>query len=237
MPLRDHFRPPLSRSRHWENLHSAWANAVRDHLNAELLPADYFAEVQISQGDRVEIDVATFDEGIRGVGNGGVAVWAPPKPFTAPLDFSHPDLFEVQIYRDDGGPRLVAAVEFVSPRNKDRPAARHAFAVKCASYLHSGVAVAIVDVVTSRTGNLHQLLLQLLNIEADSSGLASAALYATAYRTAINESKPELEYWGEALAIGQALPTLPLWIGSDMSLPLDLESPYERACETSRIGN
>src|SRR5262245_40781379 len=111
MPLRDHFHPPLSRSRHWQNLQSAWANSLRDHLNADLLPPDYFAEVQISVGDRVEIDVATFEEKGGGTpGNGGVAVWAPPKPpFTAPLEFTHPDLFEVQIYHEEGGPRLVAA--------------------------------------------------------------------------------------------------------------------------------
>ena len=35
MPLLDHFHPPLSRHRHWENLHSAWANALRDQANPE----------------------------------------------------------------------------------------------------------------------------------------------------------------------------------------------------------
>lgn len=50
-------------------------------------------------------------------------MWAPPKPIaTAPLDFQDPDVFEVQVLNEDEGPRLVAAIELVSPANKDRPA-------------------------------------------------------------------------------------------------------------------
>src|SRR5262245_24792405 len=121
MPLLDHFHPPLSQRRHWENLHSAWANALRDQLNAGLLPPQFFAEVQISVGGRVEIDVATFEEanGSAASGGGGVAAWAPPRPpQSCLLQFAHPDLFEVQVLRDEGGPRLVAAIELVSPANK-----------------------------------------------------------------------------------------------------------------------
>jgi hypothetical protein len=29
MPLLDHFRPPLSGSRHWESFHAAWAGRWR----------------------------------------------------------------------------------------------------------------------------------------------------------------------------------------------------------------
>ncbi len=66
MPLLDHFHPPLSRQRHWENMHSAWANALRDQLN-EVLPERYFAEVQISLNKQIKIDVATFEEGPNGL--------------------------------------------------------------------------------------------------------------------------------------------------------------------------
>jgi len=238
MPLRDHFHPPLSRNRHWENLHSAWANALRDHLNDELLPPEYFAEVRISVGDRVEVDVATCEEGRdTGSGNGGVAVWSPAKPFSAALDFTHPDLFEIQVYREDGGPRLVAAVEFVSPANKDRPATRRVFAVKCASYLHAGLGVAMIDIVTNRRGNLHADTLGLLHVTADDSRIGAAELYAASYRTASVDGTAALEFWGEPLSVGEPLPTLPLWIAPDLCLPLHLEAAYERACEKSRIGD
>jgi len=38
MPLLDHFRPPLSRERHWEAFHAAWAGSITDALN-RVLPA------------------------------------------------------------------------------------------------------------------------------------------------------------------------------------------------------
>lgn len=238
MPLRDHFHAPLSKSRHWQNLHSAWANALRDHLNRDLLPPEYFAEVEISLGSKLEIDVATFeDEEKQSTSEpGGVAVWAPPKPpYTATLQFTHPDLFEVRIMREEGGARLVATVELVSPANKDRPANRHAFSVKCGSYLQEGVGVAVVDVVTSRAANLHSDILKILQIADDPSKLSEASLYATSYRSVSKQGTSILEYWGDPLTIGVTLPTLPLWIGSDLCLPLNLEEAYLWACESSRI--
>src|SRR5207302_1586648 len=84
--------------------------ALRDQLN-EVLPPRYFAEVQISLGKQVEIDVATFEEdAASGVTDeGGVAVWAPPRPpQTVLLPAAPTDVFEVQVFTDEGGPRLVA---------------------------------------------------------------------------------------------------------------------------------
>ena len=55
---------------------------------------------------------------------------------------------EVEI-RIVGGATLVGAIELVSPGNKDRAEAHRAFAAKCASYLHEGIGLVIIDVVTS----------------------------------------------------------------------------------------
>lgn len=56
----------------------------------------------------------------------------------------------------------MAAVEVVSPGNKDRAEHRRAFVQKCEALLHKGVCVAIVDVVTTRTANLYHELAELL---------------------------------------------------------------------------
>ena len=45
--------------------------------------------------------------------------------------------------------------------------------------------------------------------------------------------KRGLQAWMEALAVGARLPTLPLWIGADQSLPIDLEQTYAAACAAS----
>src|SRR5688500_8093730 len=150
MPLLDHFRGRLRESRPWESLHGMWAASIVRALNRELLPPGYYADVQRHVG-RVEVDIAAFEMGqaagppLASGNGGGVAtatvpakVWAPPAPdFEMPGAF--PDVVRVLVYNGEAGPTLVAAVELVSPGNKDRPATRRAFASKCATYLNEGV--------------------------------------------------------------------------------------------------
>ncbi len=167
-------------------------------MNQSLLPERFVAEARVKLGGQVEIDVGTFAEQANGppMGAGGVAVWAPPKPTaTAPVDFQDPEVFEVQVLSEEEGPRLVAAIELVSPANKDRPANRRMFAIKCASYLHSGVSVIIVDVVTERPGNLYAELLELLQVRLSTSGQGPQDLYATAHRISPPSSQLRLETW------------------------------------------
>jgi hypothetical protein len=238
MPLLDHFHPPLSKHRHWDSFHGAWAEAMAIHLNQELLPERYYAEARVTVGNRVEIDVATLEEQEQGPDkNGSVAVWAPAKPrASVPLDFSRVDVFEVQIINDEEGPRVVAAVELVSPANKDRPAHRRMFAAKCASYLQQEISVIVIDVVTERSGNLQAELLQMLGLSLTVPGQAAKELYACAYRTRPGEENAlQLDVWAELLSIGSDLPTLPLWIQPDQCLPLDLEQTYRTACSNRRI--
>jgi Protein of unknown function (DUF4058) len=243
MPLLDHFHPPLSQRRHWESFHSAWASALADALNEEWLPDGYFAEEMITVGGRVEIDVATFDElepspptplpGGEGRNGGSVAVarktWAPPTP-SATMPAVFPDSFAVKVFGSEGGPKLVGSIELVSPSNKDREATRQAFAIKCASYLHQGVGLVIVDIVTSRQANLHNAIIRLLG-QADSFLMSDAApLYGVAYRPVTRVSKAEIDLWQQPLALGNVLPTLPLALSVLDLVPLDLESTYEDVC-------
>lgn len=239
MPLLDHFHPPLSRLRHWDSFHGAWAEAIARSLNEELLPERFFAEARVQIGGQVEIDVGAFveeDAGLDEPTNGGIAVWAPPRPLaTAPLTFANLDIVEVQIFKDRAGPQVVAALELVSPANKDRPSHRRQFAVKCAAYLQQGISVLVVDVVTDRHGNLHRELLKLLEVGIATPCQNDADLYATAYRTVTSDSAAELELWAEPLTVGAALPTLPLWLERDLSVPIDLEQSYQAACTARRI--
>ena len=55
-----------------------------------------------------------------------------------------PDSVEVLVYNMESGYTLVAAVELVSPGNKDRPEAGTSFAAKCATYLREGVGLLTV---------------------------------------------------------------------------------------------
>jgi hypothetical protein len=238
MPLRNHFQPPLRDDCPWESFHSAWANAIVGWLNQNVLPAHYRAIPQVHVGARVEIDAATFRlrEAAAAPGNGATtAVWAPPlAKLSAAVDFGDTDTFEVQV-RDAAQRRLVAAVELVSPANKDRPAHRRDFAIKCASYLRQRVAVVIVDVVTERRDNLHEELMHLLALPPALVEAGDFPLYAVAYRLMAREEEQRLELWPEELRVGAALPTLPLWVSEGEAVPLDLEAAYAAACALLRL--
>jgi hypothetical protein len=241
MPLLDHFHPPLSLERHWESFHAAWCGSLADALNRQL-PAGYFAEEQTHAGTGVEIDVATFErEGTVAVarGNGPTTAtlpaqaWAPPVPVqTVPAIFA--DDFEVRVFSTHAGPTLVAVIELASPRNKDRAEARRAFAVKCASYLHQGVSLIVVDIVTERQANLHNEILGLLAAAATDRP-PDVLLYAVAYRPIRREGREEIDVWPTSLSVGAALPVLPLALNAEVSLPVDLEATYMDACQRRRL--
>jgi hypothetical protein len=244
MPLRDHFRSPLADRRRWDGLHGQWPAMIVIGLNRHL-PERYVAEPQIHLGSGIEIDVATYEEDKAGSptvaeqgGLGGVAtaVWAPPRPTLAvATDLPNLDEYEVRVYDTRSGRRLVAAVEIVSPANKDRPEHRRAFVAKCAALLQDQVCVAIVDLVTTRTANLYGDLLELLGRTDPSLAEAPSSLYAVACRAARIGDAWFLETWLHPLALGRPLPILPLWLAEDLAVPLDLELSYEETCRSLRI--
>jgi Protein of unknown function (DUF4058) len=238
MPLLDHFRPPLRGPRRWEGFHHAWAANIAQHLNREVLPAEFFAESEISMGPTLEIDVATVEltdgREISGTTT-ATAVWAPPKPPLAfPVDFARLDVCEVRVYEDLGGAQLRAAIELVSPANKDRPGNRRTFAAKCAGYLKQAVSVIIIDVVTERTANLHADLLEALE-GSQADWESPTQLYAVADRPVPVLSHQSIEAWPETLTLGHDLPIMPLWLRLDLCLPLHLEETYADTCIGLRI--
>jgi hypothetical protein len=240
MPLLDHFHPPLSTERHWESFHSSWATKLADALTERWLPPDYIAEEHVHRGPSVEIDVGTFEQErlAMGAANGAVATvgakaWA-PSTADAVLPSVFPDTFEVRVLSTDTGPKLVAAIELISPGNKDRPAERRAFATKCASYLYQGISVIIVDIVTNRRANLHNEILRVMEA-ADTWPTPEPSLYAVAYRPLRRGNADEIDVWRLPLALGDALPTLPLGLRADLVIAVDFEETYAEACLRKRL--
>jgi hypothetical protein len=163
--------------------------------------------------------------------------WAPPQsPVVVACDLADLDVFEIEVRRGERGLLLVAAIELVSPANKDRPAHRHSFISKVAACLQQNVSVVVIDVVTERRDSLHAELMDFLDLGELPVVEVPAGLSAIAYRAVINEEKPpSLEMWPAPLQTGTPLPTLPLWIARDVAVPLDLEVSYTAACESLRV--
>jgi len=251
MPLRDHFHPPLSDKRDWASFHARWSNSIADTLN-EMLPERYFADPLTHAGSSVEIDVGTFDEprnareysngrpfSSMDEGEGGTAVATLPKVYTPPqADFSAAtaiaDDFEIRVFRESGGAKLVAAIELVSPANKDRPESRRAFATKCASYLHNSIAVIVVDIVTERLANLHDVIVPMFTSDAIPP-MGPGSPYSVAYRPIVRAGDGRIEWWPRSFAVGELLPTLPLWLNAVLAVPVDLEASYTLAMKRARL--
>jgi hypothetical protein len=248
MPLRDHFHPPVSKLAAWEAVHGQWPAMIVLSL-VRKLPRRYVAHPRVHLGSFAEIDVSAYDKepeesGLLAAdaGNGGVAtaVWAPARPtLVVATDLPAQDEYEVRVYDTERNQRLVAAVELVSPANKDRLEHRRAFVAKCAALLQQQVSVTIVDLVTSRANNLYGDLLDFLSQSDPALGETPPPVYAVACRATKRNGKPgegwQLESWLHPLQPGQPLPTLPLWLADNFAVPLDLEESYEETCKVLRI--
>jgi hypothetical protein len=242
MPLLDHFHPPVSERRSWEGFHGLWAAALVEKLNRDILADEYFADMQVHIGSQVEVDIATLEESKEPSQRESAAatatlasVWAPPATnLIVPAVF--PDDIEVQVFSTVTGATLVAAVELVSPGNKDRPETRRAFAAKCVSYLTRGVGLIVVDIVTNRLANLHNEVIGLLGHGEPFLLAPSATIYAVAYRPSRQSSGDQIELWPKLLSLGQPLPMLPLALRNAGVVPVDLEETYGEARQRSRLG-
>jgi Protein of unknown function (DUF4058) len=241
MPLLDHFHPPLYPKHPWESFHANWATRIADAITL-LVPPEFQVEQQCHGGGRVEIDVATYEIGPdpESPRNGSAKstqtapAWAPATAaYFLPALF--PDTFEIRVFSLMSGLTLAAAIELVSPGNKDRPDERRAFATKCASYLHQGVSVIVMDIVTTRRANLHNEMLRLMAMDRQFELPDDGRQYAVAYRPVRRQDRAEIDVWPATFAVGDALPTLPLRLTGDLFVPVEFEAAYQEACQRRRL--
>jgi hypothetical protein len=212
---------------------------------SRVLPEDFTAEPRVHLGSYFEIDVCAYENDqpetvgwTSAGGSGGVATatWAPSQP-TLALEADLPEQYEyeVLVYDQSRGRLLVAAVEIVSPANKDRPENRRAFVARCAALLQKRVCISLVDLVTTRQFNLYTDLLDLIDRSDPAFAAPPPATYAVTCRGRKVGIQPRLETWAYPVVVGQTLPTLPIWLTEDLAVALDLEASYEATCRALRI--
>lgn len=238
MPLHDHFHPPFDRRVSWEGFHASWPTMMILQL-IQKLPARYTAEPHVHVGSEIEVDVGTLDHhelGTQAEGsNNGLAYGFSEPSIAVETELLTMSEYEVRVFDTKRNRRIVAAIEIISPSNKDRPESRQVFVAKCEALLRNGVSVAIVDLVTSKNFNLYTELLDLIGQRDPSLGPEPPAIYAAACRWIPRGYKHVLETWSHTLHIDKPLPTLPIWLAENYHVPLDLEACYEDTCRVLRI--
>jgi hypothetical protein len=236
MPLRNHFHPPVSKKSSWEGFHAMWPASIVQQLRKQL-PPGYVAEPRVHLGTLMEKGVGALEwnevsrAGVaNGNGDAAMAAWTAMSPAVA-VETDPPDEYEyeVRIFDLERERKLVAVIELVSPANKDRPESRQAFIAKCAALLRKGVAVSIVDLVSSRRFNLYAQLMEFIGHPDRTMSNEEPSIFAASCRWMTKGARARLEAWSLALVIGQPLPTLPLWLRENL-VALELEQSYEQAC-------
>jgi len=239
MPLRDHFRSPVNDKHRWDAVHGGWPMEIVRTL-FDLLPPGFVAEPKVHHGSPFEVDVSMIEDDDRpttAANDGGTAtLTATAPPLTVPADLTELDEYEIRVYDGERERTLVAAIEIVSPANKDRPERREQFVNKVASLLRQDVCVAVVDIVTTPQANLYAELLTRIGQADPRVGDPPTDVYAVTLRgRKPKKKKPLLDLWFFPLAIGQPLPTIPLWLGPDLRIELPLEPSYQETCRLLRI--
>ncbi len=243
MPLLDHFRPPIFNKGSWEGFHGMWpAIMVMDLCKS--LPDHYTAEPRVHLGKNFEVDICTFDTQETygdstpyNVGSSSsIATWTAPQPTLAVhLDPTEIYEYEVLIFDQQRGRELVAAIEIVSPANKDRPETRQAFVSKCSALLQKKVCVSIVDLVTVKHFNLYCEVLDIFGQTDPAFSPNPPSTYAATLNSRQLANQSRFEVWAYPMIVGQRLPTLPIWLSNDHAISLDLETSYQDACRALRL--
>jgi hypothetical protein len=241
MPLLDHFHPPLADDPPWNSLYTLWAAATVRWFNCTLPAGEFRAFANVRLGAHVEADVAEYRRlPANGVPapdpsqDGGIATLPSAPPAMATFPLAATDDIEVQIAESRHHMTIAGVIEFISPANKKELEERKAFVAKCASYLHRGIGVVVVDIVTSRHANLHNELMQALG-GPPTALLANAPTYVAGYGPVHRDGRMESDVWCSAARVGSPIPSMPLVLRRGPVVMLELEETYQEAVADSGL--
>lgn len=240
MPLLDHFHGPQPRRPQWKAVTGMWVPNVVRWLNRKLPAGQFIAYPTTHLGTEVEADVVEFDlrangPGANGDETGGVATLTDAPPVVATIPAVFPDDIEVWVGTSYDPADLCGVIEFVSEANKKEADEREAFVNKCAAYLQRGIGVVVIDAVTNRLANLHNLLMRRIGGAAPPLLDGPPAVYAASYRPVRRHQQNLIDVWPYPMAVGAALPPTPFGLRRGPTVVLPLEETYTEALRDLNI--
>jgi hypothetical protein len=175
----------------------------------------------------------------------GVRSWSPAEAMRLPgppfgetsTDSAEPDEEiavatldpETAVYIERQG-RLIAAVELISPRNKDRPIARSAYLARYLGYLLEGAHLVLIDVHRRPVGfSFADHIAAELHLQQPSVLPPMAVSYRVGEPAATGGRL--LAIWRRPMTVGDTLPPIPLPLTSEQEVTVDLDQTYARAAE------
>ena len=136
---------------------------------------------------------------------------------------------ETAVYVERQG-RLVAAVELISPRNKDRPISRSTYLARYLGYLLDGAHLVLIDVHRRPVGfSFADRIATELDLKQPSVVPPMSVSYRVGEPAATGGRL--LAIWRRPMTVGNTLPAIPLPLSFEQEVSLDLETTYARAAE------
>jgi Protein of unknown function (DUF4058) len=231
MPLHDWSDRPG-----WEGMHHLWITELLRWVKPRL-PVGYRAYIGSAPLLAVGAPVDRPDVSVRS--------WSPPEAMRPPgppfgetsTDPAEPDEEiavatldpETAVYVERQG-RLIAAVELLSPRNKDRPIARSAYLARYLGYLLEGAHLVLIDVHRRPVGfSFADHIATELHLQQPSVLPPMAVSYRVGEPAATGGRL--LAIWRRPMTVGYTLPPIPLPLTAEQEVTLDLDQTYARAAE------
>src|SRR5437867_2753167 len=133
--------------------------------------------------------------------------------------------------------QLIAAIEVVSPRNKDRASAKETYSNRYLGYLRLGVHLMLVDVLPRPKGySFSDVITSDLGLDLPPLPPPFAAAYRVGEVVPVGDDMGTLVgLWRRPLQVGQPLPTLPLPLSVHRAVKIDLEETYQRAAKRAYL--
>lgn len=222
MPVHDWTRVDAGIFHHF---HQNWVPAISRALNQGRLPSDYYALVEQVSGGRLP-DVPS-----RAPTGGVMLAELPPQVqfrFKAEADLYAAKASTI-VVRHVSGHRVVAVLEVVSPGHKSNRRCMEGFIEKAVEMLRAGIHLLVIDLFPPGPRDpfgIHKPIWdEFVDNEFDlpaDNRLTLASYAAGRYP----------EAFVEPVAVGSRLPDMPLFLSSEVYVPVPLETTYQSAWET-----
>lgn len=228
IPIHDWSRIPAGL---FHDFHQSWCIYIKTALNSGLLPKGLSALVGQRAGSR-EGDVLTIESWSRSLetgpeGTGGLLTVEAPQ--TSIVRASEREIYAERasriVVRHHLG-RIVAAIEIVSPGNKDSKASLREFVDKALDFLREGVHLLVVDLFPPTPRDpfgIHKAVWDEICEEEFRISAGKDRILAS------YEAGEVRSAYVEPIGVGDVLPAMPLFLLPGVHLKVPLESTYQNA--------
>ncbi len=224
MPIHDWTRVDAGT---FHDFHQVWTIAIRNALNRGVLPPGYYAMAD-QRVSGPEPDVVALR--LRGPApSGGLAVAdAPPRVRQIARVEAESAIYARKanriVIRHQLGP-VVAAIEVVSPGNKDNKNGIGSFVTKAVDFLRNGIHFVVIDLFPPGPrdpAGIHQLIWDELSSRPFEPRPEDKPLTVASF-----DAGEPLTAYVDPVAVGDRLPDTPLFLAPGWYVNIPLEQTYE----------